>query len=596
MSRGLDDTRRSIRIDGMEDTEKKKLFNKFQEHGGEVIKEDPRKPLTIDRDKQRDLAKRKAGSYGIPEPVPPGSRSMAGRVASGKKSGSAIGRFFERFALWFKSTTAGVMEGTGGILSQKFLHHLHSESQARLLDLGLLVTPLAHPSAEFRPKLLAAMSKLGSVYFELIVRIDKLYDEKLLQEVTCLYTPASPKSVTPRSVGEPLRELYKRIYILRSFSQSATTAIVRALEIQAKEEKKESVALAKNIQRAKKSLDYVFSELLPKLHIAVLNILKRNLWYGHRDLEDFLELTDEDRIGYITERIARELTEAKNRQQSLLEAKKTEILDRSPSEIRASSLPDQIRDGLLVMREFPIGKDKIVSGRDNPLSLLDEDSKMYLTEVFFEILDREYSFILTSNKIKIALDYQAGERKDIRKLLNEGYFALDETRNHIKEYNRIVSERWQTERSPQYTPIQKSQMLHKSDMERTRLDNQTRGRFGNILVRIEAALKMLIDDQKGANHFLQNPDEPVHFDISGEGKRRLEGRTVIDAISETWAFVSALRYRLLEGDLSGIGSKVEQVLVYDSEPAQGLLESDEEVGPQAAVQPVQALKNDEGQK
>ena len=563
MSRGLDDTRRSIRVDGMEDAEKRKLFNKFQEHGGEVLKEDPRKALTIDRDRQKDLAKRRAGASGIPEPAPPGARSAMATPAK-NKSGSAIGRFFERFALWFKSTTAGVMEGTGGVLSQKFLHHLHSDAQARLLDLGLLVTPLAHPSAEFRPKLLAAMSKLGSVYFELIVRIDRLYDEKLLQELTSLYVPGAPKSITPRSVGEPLRELYKRIYILRSFSQSATTAIIRALELQAREEKKESVALSKNIQRAKRSLDYVFSELLPKLHLAVLNILKRNYWYGHRDLEEFLDLADEDRIGFITEKIARELAESKNRQQSLLEAKKTEMRDRTPSEIRTSDLPDQMQAGLAVMREFPTGKDKIVSGRENPLAFLDEDSKMYLTEVFFEILDREYSFILTSNKIKIALDYQAGERKDIRKLLNEGYFALDETRNHIKEYNRIVTERWKTERSPQYTPIQKSQMLHKSDMERTRLDNQTRSRFGNILVRIESALKMLVDDQKGANHFLQNPDEPVHFDVTGEGKRRLEGRTVIDAISETWVFVSALRFRLLEGDLSGLGSKIEQVIVYDA--------------------------------
>lgn len=559
MSRALDDTRRSIGVDGMEDAEKRLLFNKFQEHGGEVIKESSRKPLTAERERQRELTKQRGSVSGN------SGAALAGSRASTKAaSGGAFGRLLERFALWFKSTTAGVMETAGGVLSQKFLQQLHTDAQARLLDLGLLITPLAHPSAEFRPKLLTAMSALGSVYFELIMRADKLYDEKILNELTSLYVAGAPRAVTPRSVGEPLRELYKRIYIMRGFSQSTTTAIVRALELQAREEEKENVALSKNIQRAKRSLDYVFSELLPKLHLAVLNILKRNYPYGHRELEDFLELTDEDRIGFITERLSRELAESKKRQQSLLETKKTEMRGKTPGEIKVSDLPKQMQVGMTVMHEFPTDKDTVAVGRDSPLSLLDEGSKMYLTEVFFEILDREYSFILTSNKIKIAMDYQAGERKDIRKLLNEGYFALDETRNHIKEYNRIISERHKIERSTEYTPIQKSQLLHKSDMERSRLDNQTRNRFGNILSRIEAALKMLVDDQQGENHFLQNPDEAVHFDISGDGKRRLEGRSVIDAINETWAFISALRFRLLEGDLSGLGSRIEQTIVHDA--------------------------------
>ena len=131
-------------------------------------------------------------------------------------------------------------------------------------------------------------------------------------------------------------------------------------------------------------------------------------------------------------------------------------------------------------------------------------------------------------------------------------------RNHgIEDLNpaqgRIVYALWKE------SPLSQAQLS-----ERTRLDNQTRTRFGNILARIEPPLKMLLDDQNGEKHFLQNPDDKVQFDIDSATKRRLEGYTIIEAIQETYNFIAALRFRLLEGDLSGIGAKTDQVIVYDT--------------------------------
>jgi hypothetical protein len=73
---------------------------------------------------------------------------------------------------------------------------------------------------------------------------------------------------------------------------------------------------------------------------------------------------------------------------------------------------------------------------------------------------------------------------------------------------------------------------------------------------------MLIEDSQGAQHLLQNPDDALHFELGGNQKRRLEGRSIIDAINEAYQFLAALRYRLVEGDLSGKGAMIDQVLRY----------------------------------
>jgi hypothetical protein len=355
--------------------------------------------------------------------------------------------------------------------------------------------------------------------------------------------------------------------------------------VQALMDNKEKALLGRDIQRFKRSMRFIFDDLLEKLHLAVLNVIKRNFEYGSLELENFLGITDTDRIGYITEKILKEADalidteeysdESDNdTEDSDLDEEEAET-ETDDADAKAGSgksnaiyvmdLSDHIQTGFEIMQKFDFSEERMVSGQEVPLAFIDEESKMYKTEIFFEILDREYSFVLTSNKIKIALDYQGGERRDVRKLLSDSYFALDEIRNGIKEFNNLITERDKVERSPQLTPLQKSQTLHKLEADRSRLDNLIRNQFGNVLAGPESALKMLIDDAKEEKHLLQNPDEVLHFMQSGGGrKRRLEGCTVIEAVAEAYAFISALRFRLREGDLAFIGAKVDREISYNA--------------------------------
>jgi len=581
MDRRLDDTKRSIGVQGMQDHEKKALFVKFQQHGGEVIKE-------VDPPSQTPTRSRPKGALvrGTEFPSRTSERKYSTSrqplpSSAGKQSSDTQPRFFERTALWFRSVFGGVMKSSGGFLSPGFFAFLHNKAHGNLLNLGLIAFPLAHSSSELRAQLRVELAKLGTYHYEYLVRLGNIYEEALLAQLLSVYDPAAPKKVPLKSVRKPLCELYKRIYIMRNFNQSGLAAVTRALEIQTLMDNKEKALLSRDIHKLKRSMRFIFDDLLEKLHLAVLNIIRRNVDYGHPELEKFLGITDEDRMGFITEKVAKEPDAefdmsldadeedaaedgAEEEAGDEAEAKaKAKAEEEESNTIYVTELPEFIQRGFEIMDSYDLDDEKLFAGQEAPLALIGRESKMYKTEIFFEILDREYSFVLTSNKIKIALAYQGGERRDVRKLLGDSYFALDETRTNIKEFNRIITERDKIESSLQLTPMQKSQALHKLEVERSRLDNQIRNRFGHILVGAEAALKMLLDDADGEKHFLQNPDEELHFVQSDGKKRRLEGRSVIAAIKETYLYVAALRFRLREGDLAWLGAKIDREISYE---------------------------------
>ncbi|MDR2733660.1 MAG: hypothetical protein LBC99_03320 [Spirochaetota bacterium] len=577
MDRHIDDTIRSIGTDRMDDFEKRALLDKIQERDKiKNIRENAKNapPRAPEQNKQRPAAARPAAS---PAAAPGAAPAQAVRRPTAPPQPQKVkkpqvqqtpavkkqrGHLIERLFLRFRSS--GVMQGE--YLSQRFLGFLHGKTRDRLFDLGLVTSSLAHPTDEFQPRLVAAMANLGSNYYELVVRLDELHDKTLLNGLAEFYSPGTPKLVKPETIGPELITLFKRIYILRDYAQSAETAAIRALEIEAQAEGKSNSVLSFNIQRARRSIDFIFDELQSSLHIAILNIPRRYWGYGHPDLEDMLKLGPEDRVGSMTEKLMRELKNPKSEKSDSAEKSESKGKEKSQPgkkelpKIYASHYPSNVQLGLAIMKSYSLEEEtEIASGRDIPVAYMGENSKMFYTVIFFEIFDREYSCMFSGNRIKTAIDYQDGERRDAHKLLEDSLYALDETRNNLKELNRITMEHHNIQSSTRLTPVQRAASLDKLAQAQERADLQTRSHLGNALGRAEATLKLLID----ARHMIRNPEEIIHFKFSDAEKRRLEGCSIMDAIEETYGFVSAMRTRLVIGDLAGSGKEIAQEMVFD---------------------------------
>lgn len=579
MAHDLDDIKRRIGADRMDESEQKQLFNKFRDHGGQVIKD---RDFSDREARQSRNAPAASGRNRTPSPAGSGrsSASQKNKIPGERRGGLAakLGRLISRFKLYLRSVFGGVMDGSGNGLSPKFIELLHGEVQHQLVNLQLLVTPLAHAPIDLKEKLQAILHREGAYYYELILRMDQIYDETDFREILLAARSRNGRPCPPESLEVPLKRLYKKLYALRRFNQSCNSALTRGLEIQADHESKEKVALKKNIQRGRKAVNYLFNQFLPKLHLAILNIVGGNFPMGHRALNRYLEITDEDTVGSITETLQREMRDAAKKQHDTIEQKREAIKKEEESkEISVVSQPDNVQAGLALMREIPLSKKSNGIPKDSPLQCIPATHKMYLTQLYLQEMENEYLFLLTSNKVNISMEYQAGKRTNIKQEFSDIYLEFQKIRESFEEYNKNVVEQQRVQKSTQYSFSQKSQMLHKLTMQISTGDNTGRRKLAKVLYDLLGPLKRLLDDQSGDRIYLQNPDDPIHFEINFGGKKKLDGKRIIEGFQALYRFTSAFHFRLQDGDLAGYGAPVEMTLVFGDEQVTALPgEEDEE--------------------
>jgi len=559
MYRDLDETRKKIENAGLSDKEKRDMFNKFEQSGGKVIKDSKHNSTlkNFDRNKQREFVKQNNSVSPQKDP------KIYIRKKHKKRKKHRTGSLFTRLRLYVRSVLSKVMDSSGKYLSIVFFDMMKDEAQNKLLDLKLIITPLIHSSSGLKTQLMKSLNSSGHHFYELLLRLDNLYNEREFREILLRYETNKNARITPKSIGESLRDLYKRIYLLRNMPQSCMNAIVKSLRIQEKMDGKSSVATKRNIQHAKKDLNFIFNTLLPKLHIAILNILKRNLFPGHPDLETFLDISKEDKIGYLTEEMQKDIKSEKERKKEFEKtvAKRKE----EGKEIYQSELEDDVKEGMQIMRKIHTKRDELAKTTTlMPLAHINEEDKMYLTTIYFNELQKEFSFLLISNKIKFSLDFHAGKKTDIKERLSDLYTSLDKIAELIIEFNRYTKEYQETKNS-QFTMNQKSKIMNKLSLNKARYNNKIREGLGNVASNIRVALKTIIDDYNGEKHLLQNPNDKMEFQLDSDQDKKLAGMTIINCFKKFYNFLAALEFRLLNGDLAGYNSDIEQKLFFDED-------------------------------
>ena len=567
MGRGLDDTRNKIGADAMDDSMKKELFRKFTDHGGKVIDENQARRQKEYRDKKKQSAAKSQiqgvkGARGPLSPADPRTGALKGKQQK-EGIGKRLGIMLGRMKLYIRAVFQNVTDSSGNTLSSKFFHLLQNEAQNRLLDLNLLLTPLVHAPPGLKSRLQANLSRLSSTYYELLLRMEQIHEEKTFQELLVRYVQNKNAKIPPKAIIEPIREIYKKIWILRKFDQSCTIALTRALEVQGEMDDKDKVAIRRNLSRARKNISFVFGTLFPKLHIAVCIMLRRNLTVNDPMIRDFLGLTEKDEIGYITEDLVREIRDAEKKQKQHMEDTKEKIKEEEKS-IKVTQLQDSVQQGLALMRRLPISKDRVIQDQDSPLRLLPQDSKTYLTMLLFREMEKEYIFLLTSNQIKYSVQYHEGIKVDIKQQMGDLSIEFDHIHALIEEFNKTLLEKTGIEKST-HSITRKNQLMHNISIKYSKLAKQIRARLGKLCGEIERTTRKVLKDHSDNGQLLQNPEDEITSDLNIGDPKKLEGETVTQCLLTMLQFTSALRYRLTDGDLSGLGEKVDMVYEFNEE-------------------------------
>jgi len=561
MNRDYNRLRKKVGIDKLNDDQRKKLFYDFVDHGGEVVDEKPQEKgkilKALERKKTKEGKKIPAHMREFLEKTRPSQHTTARKAAAVKTRGWVSGRrkkakAFSSLKIYMKGLFSRVFNLGGNRFSDKFIHFFCGEGKSHALNLHLTVKSFLDGKNSVKKDIWRLSTGENSTFYEFLIRLSRLYDDI---EYSSIENAVTVKEIPRGPYREVFKMFFKRIYTLGQFHDMARFYAQKAVDIQESNGK----INAKNVSSVKKKLgtdiNVILGEYLPSFHVILCKMNRVYYPLYSQELDDFLGITDEDKIGYITRIEKKKRSEELKKMRKYLKKLKMEAQEKGSEELK---IPKHVERGLpLIRKSIEEYEDAHRHDEENPLDLLDKNDKMYKSALLLEVFDKEYSFILTSGKIGFNIDYREQKKVDIKEDFTSAYLLLSEARHDVKDYFEIMRETKRTAENLRLTFHQKSTMQDSLGKKQSVTSRRARKRIAETMKSIQSILSTVIDDYNTANRLLQNPDETLLFNEKIDEEKKFQNKKVIEAIVEIFLFSSTFAFLLNYGELSGSGITIE---------------------------------------
>ncbi|MFO1472384.1 MAG: hypothetical protein U1F27_15270, partial [Turneriella sp.] len=203
---------------------------------------------------------------------------------------------------------------------------------------------------------------------------------------------------------------------------------------------------------------------------------------------------------------------------------------------------------LMKMRQPPALVEKL----DKSKRMLEKASindRILLSYLYFLEFDNEYSFVLTTNKITINVDYSGGVKSDYKKQMADLYNDSRAIISAYEKYEEMLQEYKAAKERKSSNYIEKSKLEEKAKGRADMEARNTRGLIRAFMDNVAKSMAFLIADMKGAKQIVGNMDEPVKFDAEFEKGKRLNGKAVKQCIMDAYCYAVTFKERLANGDL-----------------------------------------------
>jgi hypothetical protein len=549
----IEKTKESLKVDDIQEDDRKRLFKKFVEHGGEVVDEKTkRKNLVIDREKQRDFKRRTeerknrravANKTVKKTPEKPKKRH--------EKSDSILKQFFSRFMLRIRLKWLKVTQLNGFYFNIKFLERFNNAYKPAFTEIQMQYLDIFKSNPGISKKIVASLDRGKPLHYELIEIASNLYDNMIINQIVDHYKnfPDVPKNIS--ELKEPLMNYYRKLYILKPYENSILNAFERSLAIQSKIDEKKNVSYSQQRRKIKNALYQIFHKLFPRLHWLFCHYEGKILEIDDREIEKILNITSDDIPGH------RLSGSEKDRERDELTSKEREEESSRDEEVSEESeeITDSVKEGLRLMSKLDIKKLKQEFYSDDLYKLLSIRDKVLITYIFFREFDKEYSFILTTNKIKYRIDITQKSKLDFKSRMQEYYDLMRKCFSLFKDYASVSNDYKKMEGEKPMTNtqyVQYSRRLADINKKRTQSAQQARNAVKSYMDRLSSDLSILIEDSHDEKRLVENLEDILEFIPQIEGEKKINGKSISQAIMIIYNFASAFSYRLgFGGDLTG---------------------------------------------
>ncbi|MBU1077496.1 MAG: hypothetical protein KKH98_09405 [Spirochaetes bacterium] len=550
-------------LDRLNEKEKKKLFNKFVEGGGQIVDDKKNKNIAFDRNKQKEWV------------------DKLGKHKSRKKDWSYEDDLFleendavrvkkkvklkTRIILYIK----GVYHRTitlGGIrVNDDFFKFVKLKFIPGLKNLDSIMNSIFSSGEENMDRIKTELEKKSPYYYALLIKYNEFYNDDEYNSLLYFYNKSSFNKITPQHLEEPLKNIFRKIYILRGFISGSFTSLRTALFITAKNKGWDRLIYQKKLNQIKYTVNMIFYHLLPKLYSLVLLINQENIPLKSKKMVDYLSIKDSDKVDYYTSKGSSFQSTLPRITPIIKKEEKEEGVQYvnkffhqlSENDLNNMGFDELTLKGMKLMKEIEVKRICEDQKEIMPLSTCSEEDKVLHIFAYFKEFEKEYSFILTSFKIIIVPQFEDNKRIDYKAKMNDLYTPITSLNDRMRDYFltiKSIDDMNNDKLMHQYDKYNRITALEgKSVKQSFELKKSILEYFGQL----KQYFDKFIDDFNNKRSIIENPEDELNFEKEVEGEKKVEKKTVIEAIIDADAFISAFIYRLEEGgDLSDIKGEI----------------------------------------
>jgi len=561
VSEDLEKIKEKIGVYHLDKETREKLFKEFQKSGGRVLSE---------RELMRQKLKQKLNSEEFPprvrrnvtavkqqkvkqsstiKPTQLSQKQFKGDFVQKAKEESVNITFLDRVKVYLDAYFSNLIKLFSGNLKTKFIEETAKTLKEALVDLRLVSYIMTSKDTNITNAVKRTLNQIHPFAFEVLYRLSEIYREDVFNKLERLYKIEiqTKEGINPREVKEELSYIFKKLLMLYPFRETAKVFVQAAVKSISQYLQKSEVTNVSSLFI--RSWNFVFGYYFDRIYRVISLIIGKELPLTSGYLMKFLGVTEEDYIGYLTEKkgiaeIVEEKKEEKKEAQEQAKERKEDILEES------LELINSIR-----IREIQ----KIIRNQEFEV---EENDKVFILEAIIEFFERHIFPVLFS-RAKYSVVFDGSRTLDIKKSFEDVYVNVVSLREKMNDYYKVVLDCKTIESDPMVPVARKASLLNNRNIERSRLSYEIRKSAVEIFGRMKNLLEIVLSDYKTEQKILINPQEEIEFkkvplkDIEEE-KNIFEGEKVIDALVRIHKFLNGLIFLLTDGDLGGANTKLEK--------------------------------------
>ena len=574
----IDKTRDRLKLDDIEEDDRRDLFNKFVDAGGEVVY-DSRKKInstttninanTNSHIKKNNSINTNSQSRFEHSDIKPKKESHPTNKQTNYEAIEKIKTnevfkpankskpLFFNFKLWLSAFSSGVITFFGGKVNPKFLNFIDKNVISSLLEMDTLMfnalNPMGINDADSKNKREKIISRFATELedVELLERIKDQYDEKVYKNLLRPYKELDSPVVAVNYVNE-LKGMFRPLYVLHLYSSKIKLVGEKAMSSYAIVDNMSRGIVNSRISAFKRAVELIYSKYYPKLLILLQYASKEKL-ETLEEFNRFLEITDVDILGYYTKlKLANQKLH-----ESKIEAAKENIGKKDEEEKlnKIESIGVKLIEKCVSFKK----EDNNIEYETDPFYTVEENDKIYRIKVLIDFLDREYSILFVSNKVKYNLVYDNLVRTDYKSDFNNIFLSLSDINSRFNEYSEICKNILKVEEDEAMRFEQRVSMLSERNGQRAYISKNLKSTVMSIINSFKKKLDKLLLDKEEREKIIANPNDILTlFADIGNHKKRVQGYNVLKALTEAYYFISGFNYLITEGELSGAGILIDK--------------------------------------